>query len=80
MGAVRMNITLPEDLSLRLDKLIGRRKKSRFIAEALEQKMAALENDALLKKLEEGYKAHGNEVHEIIKAFEAADLEGWDEY
>jgi hypothetical protein len=60
--------------------MIGRRKKSRFIAEALEQKMAELEHRALLKNLEEGYKANRKEAHEIIKAFEDADLEGWDEY
>jgi predicted DNA-binding protein len=80
MGAIRLNITLPEELSHRLDSLVGRRRKSRFIAEALEQKMAELEHNALLKKLEEGYKAGRKEAHEITKSFENVDLEGWDEY
>jgi metal-responsive CopG/Arc/MetJ family transcriptional regulator len=80
MGAIRLNITLPEELSHRLDSLIGPRRKSRFIAEALEQKMAELEHKALLKKLEEGYKASRKEAHELTKSFENVDLEGWDEY
>lgn len=80
MNSVRLNITLSEDLANRLETLVGSRKKSRFIARALEEKMKELEQGALAKKLEAGYKATRKEDLDITKAFENADLEAWDDY
>lgn len=80
MSAVRLNITIPEELARRLDKLVGPRKKSRFIAEALRQKIGEIQEQKLHKILEEGYKARKQESLSIAKNFESADLEGWDEY
>ena len=40
MYMVRMNITMPERVAQKLDKV---KNKSRFIAEAVEEKMNALE-------------------------------------
>ena len=80
MSTVRMNITLPEDLAHRLDTLVGSRKKSRFIAETIEEKIKELERGALAKRLEEGYKATRKEDLAIAKEFERVDLEAWDEY
>ena len=80
MNAVRMNITLPEELAQKLDELAGHKKKSRFIAEALRQKMEQLQDAQLQLLLEEGYKSTKQEGISMAKEFEAIDLEGWNEY
>jgi metal-responsive CopG/Arc/MetJ family transcriptional regulator len=80
MSMVRMNITLPEELAHRLDRLTGPRKKSSFIAEALKERIEKVQYQKLQKLLKEGYKATKQESHVIAKEYESIDLEGWDEY
>jgi len=80
MSTVRLNVTLPEDLAHRLEAIAGSRKKSRFIAETIEEKIKELEHGALAKRLAEGYKATRKEDLAIVKEFEKVDLEAWDEY
>lgn len=80
MNTVRLNVTLPEKVAHRLDTLVGSRKKSRFIADTIEQKLNELEQRALAQRLEEGYKATRKEDLTIAKEFESVDLEAWDEY
>ena len=77
---VRLNITLPKKLVQSLDKLAGPRKRSRFIAKALENQIKQYEEAELEKLLAEGYQATEKESIAFAKEFEAADLEGWDEY
>jgi metal-responsive CopG/Arc/MetJ family transcriptional regulator len=78
MNAVRLNITIPEELARQLEKLVGSRNKSHFIAETLRQRIEKIQEEELNKK--EGYKARKKESVSIAKEFEPADLEGWDEY
>jgi Arc/MetJ-type ribon-helix-helix transcriptional regulator len=80
MNAVRMNITIPEDLAHRLDLLVGPRKKSRFIAEAVKERIERMEHDKLCKVLEDGYKARRGEGLSIARDFDQLTIEGWDEY
>ena len=80
MSVVRLNITIQEELARQLDKLVGPRKKSHFIAEALEQRIGEIQEEELNKILEEGYKSRKEESLSIAKEFEAVDVEGWDEY
>ena len=80
MNTVRLNITLPEDIALELEGLTGHRKRSRFIAEALRERIEKARNEQLQRLLEEGYKARKQESLAIAKEFEPVDLEGWDEY
>ena len=80
MSVVRMNITIPEDLAHKLNRLIGSRKKSQFIAEALKERIEKIQYKETQKALEEGYKVRKQESHSIAKEFESIDLEGWDEY
>ena len=77
---VRLNITLPKELVRSLDNLAGPRKRSRFIAEALENQIKQYEKTKLEKLLAEGYRATEKEDAALAKEFEAVDLEGWDEY
>jgi len=46
---VRAHVVLPEDLLLRIDRTIGKRKRSRFLVEAAEEKM---ERDRLLAAID----------------------------
>jgi metal-responsive CopG/Arc/MetJ family transcriptional regulator len=80
MSTVRLNITVPEKLAHQLDSLVGPRKKSRFIAEALRQQIEKIQNERMQKLLEEGYKDRKVESRAFAKEFEPVDLEGWDEY
>jgi len=80
MSTVRLNITLPNNLASKLNSLISPRQRSQFIADAVQQKIKELEEVALQKKLEEGYKARREESLKITKEFESLDLRGWDEY
>jgi metal-responsive CopG/Arc/MetJ family transcriptional regulator len=80
MNMVRMNITIPEDLARQLDQLVDSRKKSRFIAETLKERVKKIEEDKLQKMLEEGYERRKEESLSISRDFETIDLEGWDEY
>jgi len=80
MNTIRMNITLPKDLAQQLDKLVGPRKKSRFITQTLRQRIARIQHEQIQDLLEEGYKARKAESLAITKEFEPVDLEGWDEY
>jgi metal-responsive CopG/Arc/MetJ family transcriptional regulator len=75
-----MNITLPANLAKALEKIAAPRKRSQFVAEALEDKLKQLSDHRLEKALEEGYKANKNEGLLMTKEFESSDLEGWHEY
>jgi len=77
---VRLNITLPKDLVHLIDQMSGPRKRSLFIAEAVQLKVRQAQKEALEKKLAEGYRAGYKESREMASEFEAIDLEGWDDY
>ena len=74
---VRLNITLPKDMVLALNRLTAPRKRSQFITESIRQRIEQEEKEAMEKILEEGYLAMGREGLAITKEFEAVDLEGW---
>ena len=80
MSTVRMNITLPEELARKLDRLVSSRKKSMFIVKSLEECIHRMERDELKAKLKEGYKVRRDEGLRIAEEFRKVDPEGWDEY
>jgi len=69
----RLNITIPEDIAKKLNKISN---KSKFIAEAVEEKLREIEKEELDKKLVEGYKATREEGKAINKEWEKITLEG----
>jgi metal-responsive CopG/Arc/MetJ family transcriptional regulator len=77
---VRMNITIPEELARKLDEIVSSRKKSRFIADSVRDRIKRIEKEEREKKLAEGYKARKEEALAIAEDFRSADLEGWDDY
>jgi metal-responsive CopG/Arc/MetJ family transcriptional regulator len=80
METIRLNITIPKDLARELSKRAGTRKKSRFIAEAIRQKIDDLNSRELKELLKEGYASTRKESLDLTGEFEPVDLEGWDEY
>jgi len=80
MNMVRMNITIPEELAQKLDQIVSSRKKSRFIADSLREKIKRIEEEETEKRLADGYKARKDEGLAIAEDFRSADLEGWDDY
>ncbi|MBN2062442.1 MAG: hypothetical protein JW882_18715 [Deltaproteobacteria bacterium] len=79
-GTVRLNITLHKDLVTELDELTGPRKRSQFIAKAVEMSIQKAKRDRIEKLLEEGYQSTRQEGLDLTKEFEEIDLEGWYEY
>jgi len=70
----RLNITLPEDISCEIEDIPN---KSRFIAEALREKLERIKKEKLERLLIEGYKAASQEDKEINEEWERITLEGW---
>ena len=70
----RLNITIPESVAKKMDKIPN---KSRFIAEAVEERLRRMEKEKLAKLLVEGYKATKEEDRAVSKEWEKATLEGW---
>lgn len=77
---IRLNVTLPKDLARALDAHAGPRKKSQYIAKAIRRQLEQDRKEALDRALEEGYRNTAQEGLAISREFEAADLEGWDDY
>jgi CopG family transcriptional regulator / antitoxin EndoAI len=77
---VRLNITLPKGLVDAMNRVTEPRKRSRFIAEAVSQKIEQKEKEEMEMLLIEGYQATAKESLAITKEFESADLEDWDDY
>ncbi len=77
---VRLNITLPLSITEELNKFSAPRQRSRFIAEAIRLRIGQLKEKKMEELLAEGYQATKSEGLEITQAFEAVDIENWDEY
>ena len=77
---VRLNVTLPKGLVEAMNRVTEPRKRSRFIAEAVRQKIDQKEKEEMENLLVEGYQAKAKDSLALTKEFENADLEGWDDY
>ena len=77
---VRLNITLPSDLVKKMDSYVGPRKKSQYITRAIRRQIEQDQKQDLEKAIEEGYRRTHSESVTLSREFEAADLEGWDDY
>jgi metal-responsive CopG/Arc/MetJ family transcriptional regulator len=70
----RLNITMPESTAKKIDKIPN---KSRFITEAVEERLNEIENEKLNRILAEGYKAMNEEDKAVNKEWEKITFEGW---
>lgn len=80
MGAIRMNVTLPEDVVRILKKKTKSGEKSAYIAEAIRFYSKKETQEELIKKMIEGYKA-SHDLSSEDQTWLNADLSGEeDEY
>lgn len=77
---VRLNISLPASITEELNKFTKPRKRSQFIAKAIQMLIRQLKEKEREVILKEGYKATKTEGLQITKEFETADIENWDGY
>ncbi len=71
---VRLNITLPDDIA---KELANKHNKSRFITEALKEKLEREKRKQIENLLLEGYKATSEEDMGLQADWENAEIEGW---
>lgn len=72
---IRLNITLPDDL---VELIKKEKNKSRFIAEALREKIAREKKREIERLLKEGYRETTRDDKKIVKDWEKTKLEGWE--
>lgn len=70
----RLNITLPDEIA---KKLANKHNKSRFIAEALKEKLERERQKQIEHLLLEGYNATAKEDATLHSDWQKAGLEGW---
>ena len=70
----RLNITLPDEIA---KKIANKRNKSRFIAEALKEKIEREEQKQIEQLLLEGYRATSKEDAKVQADWEEVEIEGW---
>ena len=76
MSAVRINVTLPEDIVKTLKEMAGPRGQSSFIAESIRFYSRRLKRQQLIRELEEGYKATAKEDQAINRDFDQTLMDG----
>jgi metal-responsive CopG/Arc/MetJ family transcriptional regulator len=75
MRMIRLNITLPDDLVEQLGK---EKNKSRFIAEALREKIEREKKREMESLMKEGYSEAARQDKKLVKDWEKADIEEWE--
>jgi len=74
MATKRLNITISEEVAKKLRNIPN---KSRFITEAVEEKLQRIEKEKLNRILAEGYRATKTEDWNINNDWEQVTIEGW---
>jgi metal-responsive CopG/Arc/MetJ family transcriptional regulator len=75
MRMVRLNITLPDDL---VKQLKQEKNKSRFIAEALREKINREKRKETERLMKEGYSESSREDQKLNSDWEKTSLEEWE--
>ncbi len=79
MSAVKVDFTIPQELEEKLRQTIEARQRSRFVAQAIREKLLALERERIKAELKEGYLATREEDLQINREWEGTTLENWPE-
>ena len=72
---IRLNITLPEDIAKQLET---KKNKSRFITEALREKIERENRKKVESLLEEGYQATSCEDKELTEDWDEVSIKEWE--
>lgn len=74
--STRLNLKIPLDVMEEIERLSGPRERSKFILEAIRDRIAAIKRERLALLMKEGYLARSDEAAELAKEFEPLDVEG----
>jgi metal-responsive CopG/Arc/MetJ family transcriptional regulator len=74
--SARLNLKVPLDVLEEIEKLSGPRQRSKFIVEAIRDRIAAIKREQLALLMKEGYLARSDEATELAEEFEPLDMEG----
>ena len=77
MKSLKYTFTIPEDLVLRMKNVVEQRKRSAFIASAIAEKLATLEQEQRNHLLIEGYIARQQEDVEMNNEWAGPTIEEW---
>ena len=75
-NAVRLNVTVPEDVAETLKEMAGPGKQSSFIANSVRYYAKLLKRKQLIEELKEGYTATSCEGLEIARDFDQTNMDG----
>ena len=73
----KVNFTIPADVAEKLRAMVGQRRRSSFVAQAIRDRLTQLERQELERTLIEGYLARREEDAVLNREWEGATLEGW---
>lgn len=79
MGAVRVNMTLPEDVIKLLNKKAKPGERSAFIAEAIRHYVKKESQEELIARMIEGYTATAQEDLNLYEELEGTESDGIDD-
>jgi len=79
MAKRRVNLTLPEELWVKLRARVPKRKISQYVAEATAARLAEEERAALRERLKEQYLARAAQDLKLAEEFFAAEQEASDQ-
>jgi metal-responsive CopG/Arc/MetJ family transcriptional regulator len=74
--SARLNLKVPLAIVQEVEKLSGPRQRSKFIIEAIRERIAAIKREQLASLMKEGYLARSDEAIELAREFEPLDVEG----
>ena len=74
----RLNITLPRKTVGLLDRLTTKGTRSRFIDDAIRERIASVGRTRLRKRLEQGYTARAARDLRMVEEWLAVDEEAWE--
>ncbi len=74
---VKMTFTIPEEIAHEFRTVIAKSHRSRFVANAVTEKLQAAKEEQLKRELIEGYIERYEEDRLVSEEWETATLEGW---
>jgi predicted transcriptional regulator len=77
--SVRTTIQIEAELLTRLRQLVPARGLSRFVNEAVAEKIAAIERREIEAAMIEGYRASADEQRDVHDDWRSLDVESWPE-
>ena len=74
---IKMTFTIPEEVAEEFKNAVRNSQRSRFVANAVAEKLQVLKEEQLNRELIESYIERYEEDRQLNEEWEAATLEGW---